>query len=121
MSLSPLAAAKDFDTLYAGCLEAAGLLCRVCRFCYIRSRATEDCSGTWGWAVLGISNEDLRSALEQFQTNLVSLNEYYNRILMNQFTNRFGRVFHLRRRHKLVSLETAGLASSVHHPSWSSF
>ncbi|KAJ0329999.1 hypothetical protein COL5a_003829 [Colletotrichum fioriniae] len=70
MSLSPLAAAKDFDTLYAGCLEAAGLLCRVCRFCYIRSRATEDRSGTWGWAVLGISNEDLRSALEQFQTNL---------------------------------------------------
>ncbi|KAI3557779.1 beta-ketoacyl synthase domain-containing protein [Colletotrichum abscissum] len=70
MSLSPLAAAKDFDTLYAGCLEAAGLLCRVCKFCYIQSRATEDCSGTWGWAVLGISNEDLRSALEQFQTNL---------------------------------------------------
>ncbi|KXH65978.1 beta-ketoacyl synthase domain-containing protein [Colletotrichum salicis] len=70
MSLSPLAAAKDFDTLYAGCLEAAGLLCRICRFCYIRSRATEDRSGTWGWAVLQISTEDLRSALEQFQTNL---------------------------------------------------
>lgn len=93
MSLSPLAAAKDFDTLYAGCLEAAGLLCRVCRFCYIRSRATEDRSGTWGWAVLGISNEDLRSALEQFQTNLVSLDEYYKRILIGRLTDRLGRAF----------------------------
>lgn len=73
MSLSPLAIATDFDSLYDGCLEVAGLLCRVCRFCYIRSRATEDRAGTWGWAVLGISKEDLGTALEQFQTNMVSV------------------------------------------------
>ncbi|KAF6807044.1 beta-ketoacyl synthase domain-containing protein [Colletotrichum musicola] len=70
MSLSPLAVATDFDSLYEACLEVAGLLCRVCRFCYIRSRATEDRAGTWGWAVLGISKEDLGIALEQFQTNM---------------------------------------------------
>ncbi|TLD11764.1 hypothetical protein PspLS_11650 [Pyricularia sp. CBS 133598] len=70
MSLAPLAVAKDFDTLYDACIEVAGLLCRVSNFCCIRSRAVEDKSGTWGWAVLGISKEDLGSALDQYQSSV---------------------------------------------------
>ncbi|TLD17653.1 uncharacterized protein PgNI_00006 [Pyricularia grisea] len=70
MSLAPLAVAKDFDTLYDACVDVAGLFCRVSNFCCIRSRAVEDKSGTWGWAVLGISREDLSSVLDEYQSSV---------------------------------------------------
>lgn len=72
LSLSALAVAHDFDSLYDACLWVGGLICRICRFCYIRSRATDDCPGTWGWAVLGISTDTLRVELDQFQNIVVS-------------------------------------------------
>lgn len=73
MNLSALSVAHDFDSLYQACLEMCGVLCRVCRFCYIKSRAAEDRAGTWGWAVLGISTDRLRDVLDQHQNSLVSL------------------------------------------------
>lgn len=72
MNLSALSVAHDFDSLYQACLEMCGVLCRVCRFCYIKSRAAEDRAGTWGWAVLGISTDKLRDVLDQHQNSLVS-------------------------------------------------
>lgn len=70
ISLSALAVAEDFDELYEACLEVARLLVRLCNFTSVRSRAMEDGPGAWGWAVLGISPEDLRKALDQFQTSM---------------------------------------------------
>lgn len=72
MNLSVLSVAHDFDSLYQACLEVCGLLCRVCRFCYLKSRAAEDRAGIWGWAVLGISTDELRTVLEQYQKSIVS-------------------------------------------------
>ncbi|KAF2258098.1 ketoacyl-synt-domain-containing protein [Lojkania enalia] len=67
ISLSPLAISKDFNTLYDACIEVARLLVRACKFTSMRSRAMEDRPGVWGWAVLGISPDELRTALDQFQ------------------------------------------------------
>lgn len=67
LTLSALAIAEDFDTLYDACLELGRLVIRVCKLTSVRSRAMEDRPGVWGWAVLGISPNDLRKALEQFQ------------------------------------------------------
>lgn len=71
--LSALAVSKDFESLYDACLWVGGLICRLCRFYYLRSRAAEDCAGTWGWAVLGISTDQLRDELNQFQKMMVSI------------------------------------------------
>jgi hypothetical protein len=72
ISLSVLAISEDFETLYQACLEVAGLLVRLCRFTSVKSRAIEDCPGVWGWAVLGVSADDLRKTLDQFQQSMVS-------------------------------------------------
>ena len=67
LTLSALAIAEDFETLYDACLEVGRLVVRVCKLTSVRSRAVEDRPGVWGWAVLGISPDDLRKALDQFQ------------------------------------------------------
>lgn len=69
LSLSVLAIAEDFEELHDACLEAARLVFRVAKLASVRSRAVEDQPGAWGWAVLGISPDDLRKALDQFQQN----------------------------------------------------
>lgn len=73
LSLSALAVAKDFQSLYDACLWVGGLICRICRFCYLKSRAIEDAPGTWGCAVLGIPTDQLRDELDQFQKIMVSI------------------------------------------------
>lgn len=70
ISLSALAVCEDFDTLYTASLEVARLLVRLCNLTSVRSRSIEDSPGIWGWAVLGISPEDLRKALDHFQGNM---------------------------------------------------
>lgn len=67
ISLSPLAVAQDFETLYDACIEVARLLVRACKFTSVKSRSMEDRPGIWGWAVLGISPDELREALDRFQ------------------------------------------------------
>ena len=67
LNLSALAIAEDFESLYDACLEVGRLLVRVCKLTSVRSRAVEDRPGVWGWAVLGISSDELRKALDQFQ------------------------------------------------------
>ncbi|PSN68461.1 conidial yellow pigment biosynthesis polyketide synthase [Corynespora cassiicola Philippines] len=67
LSVSTLAIAHDFDTLYDASIEAARLVLRVAKLASVKSRAMEAEPGTWGWTVLGISPVDLREALEQFQ------------------------------------------------------
>lgn len=67
LPLSALAIAEDFETLYDACLEVGRLAVRICKLTSVRSRAVEDEPGVWGWAVLGISPDDLRKALDQFQ------------------------------------------------------
>ena len=67
LTLSALAVAEDFETLYDACLEVGRLVVRVCKLTSVRSRAVEDRPGVWGWAVLGISPEHLRKSLDQFQ------------------------------------------------------
>ena len=69
LTMSALAIAEDFETLYAACLETGRLVVRVCKLASVRSRAVEDQPGVWGWAVLGISPDDLRKALSHFQQN----------------------------------------------------
>lgn len=69
LTLSALAIAEDFEALYDACLEVGRLVVRVCKLASVRSRAVEDQPGVWGWAVLGISPDDLRKALDQFQQN----------------------------------------------------
>jgi iterative type I PKS product template protein len=67
LSLSTLAIAHDFETLYEASIEAARLVLRVAKFASVKSRAMEEEPGTWGWAVLGITPDALRQDLEQFQ------------------------------------------------------
>ena len=67
LPLSALAIADDFQTLYDACLEVGRLVVRICKLTSVRSRALEDQPGVWGWAVLGISLDDLHKALNQFQ------------------------------------------------------
>ncbi|PNY28267.1 Polyketide synthase [Tolypocladium capitatum] len=70
ISLSAWAISEDFDTLRDACLEVARLLVRLCRFTSVRSRAVEDSPGVWGWAVVGISADDLRKTLNDFQRSV---------------------------------------------------
>ena len=67
LTLSALAIAKDFETLYNACLEIGRLIVRVCKLTSVRSRALEDKPGVWGWALLGTAPDALRKALDQFQ------------------------------------------------------
>ena len=69
LSLSALAIAEDFETLCDACVEVGRLLVRVCKIASVRSRAVEDQPGNWGWAVLGISPDELRKVLHRFQQN----------------------------------------------------
>ncbi|KAF2679047.1 conidial yellow pigment biosynthesis polyketide synthase [Lentithecium fluviatile CBS 122367] len=57
----------NLETLYDACLEAGRVWSRLCNFTLIRSRTMEDRPGVWGWAVLGISAEELSKSLDQFQ------------------------------------------------------
>ncbi len=68
-TLSALAMADGFDSLFDACLEIGRMLVRACKLVSMRSRALEEEPGHWGWAVLGISPDDLRQALHQFQQN----------------------------------------------------
>lgn len=70
-NLCALAICEDFESLYGAVLEVARLFVRLCRFTSVRSRAMEDRPGTWGWAVLGITPEELGKVLEQFQKSIV--------------------------------------------------
>ena len=72
-NLSTLAIAKDFESLHNAVLEGARVFARICRLTLVRSRAMEDCpTGAWGWAVLGITPDELRRVLDQFQQSMVS-------------------------------------------------
>ncbi|KAB8275833.1 hypothetical protein BDV30DRAFT_236087 [Aspergillus minisclerotigenes] len=57
----------NLKSLYDACLEAGRVWARLCNLTLVRSRAMEECPGTWGWAVLGIPAEELGKTLEQFQ------------------------------------------------------
>ncbi|KAF3001767.1 t1pks [Curvularia kusanoi] len=67
LSAAFVAVADDFASLYEGLLVAAKLVMRVAQVASVKSRALEEAPGTWGWAVLGASPEDLHEALESFQ------------------------------------------------------
>nr|C5H882.1 RecName: Full=Non-reducing polyketide synthase rads2; Short=NR-PKS rads2; AltName: Full=Radicicol biosynthesis cluster protein s2 [Floropilus chiversii]ACM42403.1 RADS2 nonreducing polyketide synthase [Floropilus chiversii] len=67
ITLSARAISEDFDTLRNASLEVARLFVRLCKFTSVRSRAAEDAPGTWGWAVVGISPDELRKRLDEFQ------------------------------------------------------
>lgn len=70
LTLSALTVSDDFDSLYNALLETGRLAFRVAKVASVRSRAIEDKSGTWGWAVLGISSGDLRKALRTYQDSI---------------------------------------------------
>lgn len=70
LSLSALAISQDFETLYDASLEAGRLVVRLSKFTLVRSRSLEDHHGPWGWAVLGVSLQDLSPALDEFQHNM---------------------------------------------------
>ncbi|KAK1573275.1 beta-ketoacyl synthase domain-containing protein [Colletotrichum navitas] len=69
-TMSALAASDDFEALCAALLEIARLLVRLCKFTSVKSRSIEDQSGIWGWAVLGLSLDELSETLEQFQQSV---------------------------------------------------
>nr|ACD39753.1 non-reducing polyketide synthase [Hypomyces subiculosus] len=69
-NLAALAISTDFESLYDAVIEAARIFVRLCRFTSVRSRAMEDRPGVWGWAVLGITPEELSKVLEQFQSSM---------------------------------------------------
>ncbi len=79
INLSTLAISTDFESLYDATLEVAGLFFRLCRFASVRSRAIEDRPGVWGWAILGITPDELVKALDQFQQSMVRNGYYYIR------------------------------------------
>ena len=62
----------DFGTLYDACIEAGRVYARLCNFTLSRSRAMEDRTGVWGWAVVGIAADELEKILEQFQHAMVT-------------------------------------------------
>ena len=68
-TLSALAVAEDFDTLHDACIEVGRVLVRACKLLSVRSRTFEEEPGHWGWTVLGISPDNLRKVLLQFQQN----------------------------------------------------
>lgn len=49
------------------------VLCRMEVFSYYRSRATEISTANWGWTLVGITAEKLKTALDNFQRSMVSL------------------------------------------------
>ncbi|KAK8134346.1 hypothetical protein PG984_006358 [Apiospora sp. TS-2023a] len=69
-SAAAVPVATNLETLQQACLEAAKVFCRVCNLSLEQSRAMEDQSGAWGWAVLGLSPEELAKALEKFQDSI---------------------------------------------------
>ncbi len=71
-NLSALAISTDLESLIHAALEVAGLFFRLCRFTSVRSRAMEDRPGVWGWAILGITPDELAKVLDQIQHNMVS-------------------------------------------------
>ncbi|KAH8706037.1 non-reducing polyketide synthase [Talaromyces proteolyticus] len=70
LSLSSWVISEDFDTLREASLEVGRLFVRLCKLVSVRSRAVEDNTGVWGWAVVGISKDDLRKILGQFQQSM---------------------------------------------------
>lgn len=70
ITLSARAISEDFDTLRDASLEVARLFVRLCKFTSVRSRAAEDAPGAWGWAVVGISPDELRKRLQEFQQSV---------------------------------------------------
>lgn len=59
--------ASNFDTLYDACIETARVHARLCNLTLVRSRAMEDRTGVWGWAIIGIAADELERILEEFQ------------------------------------------------------
>ncbi|KDN68164.1 putative beta-ketoacyl synthase domain-containing protein [Colletotrichum sublineola] len=70
ITMSALAVSEDFDTLRAALLEIARLLVRLCKFTSVKSRSVEDRRGVWGWAIVGVTLEDLSKTLEEFQESV---------------------------------------------------
>ncbi|KAI0158059.1 beta-ketoacyl synthase domain-containing protein [Xylariaceae sp. FL1272] len=70
ISLSAFAISNDFESLRTASLELSRVMTRLCKFTSLRSRAVEDEPGTWGWAVVGLTPDDLRKALDQFQQSM---------------------------------------------------
>ncbi|KAK4446924.1 Non-reducing polyketide synthase rads2 [Podospora aff. communis PSN243] len=67
LSLAPRAVSQDFDGLCAASIEVGRLFVRLCKFTSVRSRASEDARGAWGWAVVGMAPDELRKRLQEFQ------------------------------------------------------
>lgn len=57
----------NFSTLYHHSIEAGRVYARLCNLTLVRSRAMEDRPGIWGWAIVGVAEEELARILEQFQ------------------------------------------------------
>lgn len=70
ISLSPRFVAEDFETLREASIEIGRLFVRLCKLVSVRSRAIEDNTGVWGWAILGVSKDELRKGLDKFQQNM---------------------------------------------------
>ncbi|KAL4948626.1 conidial yellow pigment biosynthesis polyketide synthase [Aspergillus filifer] len=66
-SAAAVSISTNLDTLHDAVLEAGRVWARLCNLTLVRSRAMEERPGTWGWAVLGIPDEELDKILGQFQ------------------------------------------------------
>lgn len=72
LNTAALDVAHDFETLYEASLEMTRVLCRMEVFSYYRSRATEISTANWGWTLVGITAEKLKTSLDNFQRSMVS-------------------------------------------------
>lgn len=70
LNTAALDVAQDFDTLYEASLEMTRVLCRMEVFSYYRSRATEISTANWGWTLVGIAADKLKTALDNFQRSM---------------------------------------------------
>lgn len=71
LNTAALDIATDFDSLYDASLEMTRVLCRMEVFSYYRSRATEISTANWGWTLVGIPADKLKSSLDAFQRSMV--------------------------------------------------
>ncbi|CAN8099864.1 unnamed protein product [Discula destructiva] len=70
LNTAALEIATDFDSLYGASLEMTRVLCRMEVFSYYRSRATEISTANWGWTLVGISADKLKTSLDAFQRSM---------------------------------------------------
>lgn len=81
LNAAAMPTSSNFNSLYKSCIEAGRVYARLCNLTLIRSRATEDRPGIWGWAVVGVAADELSRILEQFQTTMVKSFPYYYRLM----------------------------------------